>query len=323
MSRNMYAVWNKSPSSAERSQDPAHAANRILAGYFAPQLIKGDLALKKGQGIFTMGSCFAREIEHALRKRGFPIDSMDIPYLESGDFKGEDGKVSVGFFHRYNVPSMEQELRQAVGDMEFAEDRHLLVATGGGKVHDLNYGLTLPRLSLEGAVERRRMVRDMVARFRHSSVIVITLGLSEAWYHKPSELYCNAVAGDVLARQRKDFEFREVSYEQNLASLRAIVACLRRHHATGRYRLIVTVSPVPLQSTFGEDDIVLANFRAKATLRATADAICREAEEAIYFPSYEIAMFSDPALVWRPDMVHIQPQCVAHITETFINRFVV
>lgn len=321
MSRNPFSVWNKSASSAERSTDPDHAANRILDGFFTPQLIKGDLILERGQEVFTMGSCFAREIEHALRKRGFPIASMDIPYLETGDFRGEDGKVSTGFFHRYNMPSMEQEFRRAVDDMAFDEGNSLLVDVGN-VVHDFNYGPTLPRRDRAGAVARRRMSRVLVQRFTRSRVIIVTLGLCEAWFHKPSGLYCNSVAGDVLARRRDEFEFRVLGYEENLASLEAIRACIARHHVDGQYRLVVTVSPVPLQSTFSDDDIVVANCRAKTTLRAVVAAFCERHADVIYFPSYEIAMYSDPAFVWRPDRVHVRPECVAHITESFIGRFV-
>lgn len=269
-----------------------------------------------------MGSCFAREIEHALRKRGFPISSMDLDYLAQGDFLGVDGKVSTGFFHRYNVPSMEQEFRRAVNDMLFDESESLLVEVGG-VVYDLNYGPTLPRVIREKAVNRRMMARTLVGRFTKSRAIVVTLGLCEAWYHKPSGMYCNSIAGDILARKKKDFEFRLLGYNENLAALRSIGECISRHHSTGDYRLIVTVSPVPLQSTFTDDDIVVANYRSKAMLRSVADAFCEEHSNALYFPSYEIAMFSNSELVWRPDRVHIQPTCVAHITETFIERFVV
>jgi hypothetical protein len=322
MSRNPYSFWNKSPSSAQRSTDPDHAANRILDGYFTPRLIKGDLTLERSQDVFTMGSCFAREIEHALRRRGFTIASMDIPLLETGDFRGEDGKVSTGFFHRFNVPSMAQEFQRVVGDIEFDESRSLLVDVGNS-VYDLNYfGPTLPRRDRAGAVARRRMAGELVQRFTRSRVIIVTLGLCEAWYHKPSELYCNSVAGDVLARRRDEFEFREIGYEENLASLEVIRDSIAKHHIDGSYRFVVTVSPVPLLSTFSDDDIVVANCRAKTTLRAVAAAFCERHTDAIYFPSFEIAMYSNPELVWRPDRVHVRPECVAHITETFIGRFV-
>ena len=321
MSRNPYSLWNKSASSAERSSDPDNASNRILDDYFTPRLIKGDLVLTRSQDVFTMGSCFAREIEHALRKRGFPIASMDIPLLETGDFRSEDGKVSTGFFHRYNVPSMAQEFQRVVGDIDFDESRSLLVDVGN-TVHDLNYFGTLPRRDRAGTVARRRMAAELVKRFTRSRVIIVTLGLCEAWYHKPSGLYCNSVAGDVLARRREDFEFRVLGYEENLASLEAIGDSIARHHVDGLYRLVVTVSPVPLLSTFSDDDIVVANCRAKTTLRAVAAAFCERHPDAIYFPSFEIAMFSNPDLVWRPDRLHVRPECVAHITETFIDRFV-
>jgi hypothetical protein len=41
----------------------------------------------------------------------------------------------------------------------------------------------------------------------------------------------------------------------------------------------------------------------------------------VYFPSYEIAMNSNPELVWRPDRVHVRPECVRHIVNVFTERY--
>lgn len=79
---------------------------------------------------------FVRENQHALRRRGFTIAGMDIPILETGDFRGEDGKVSTVFFHRFNVLSMAQEFQRVVADIEFDESRSLLVDIGNS-VYDL------------------------------------------------------------------------------------------------------------------------------------------------------------------------------------------
>jgi hypothetical protein len=35
-----------------------------------------------------------------------------------------------------------------------------------------------------------------------------------------------------------------------------------------------------------------------------------------------MALYSNRELVWRPDRVHINPDCVARIVDTFIDRYV-
>lgn len=318
--KNPYNIWNKSPSSAERSVDPRHAANRIYDGLFVPQMLEESFRLRRGARVFTMGSCFARELEWALRKHGFDICSMPADALASPLLADATGKPSAGFFHRYNVPSMEIEFRRAVGDMDFDEARDLLVETSSGW-QDLNYGQTLERGSHEVAVERRRLAASMVRNFRDAELVVVTLGLAEAWYHLPSGMYCNGVTGDVLVRNRDEFEFRFIGFQENYEALERLYRCVERHHSTGDFNFVVTVSPVPLTQTFTDKDIVVANSQAKATLRTVAGEFCARQPRATYFPSYEIAMHSDPASVWRPDRIHVQPECVKHIVGTFQSHY--
>lgn len=319
--KNTYNVWNRSPSSAERSADPKHAANRIWEGYFVPQMLQAAFRLDPGVEVFTMGSCFAREIEWALRKHGFRISSMPADELNGSWFLDEAGKPSVGFFHRYNVPSMELEFRRAVGDIAFDEAVDLVIESGGGTYYDLNYGPTLPRGGLDVLLARRQSARRMVANFVRARLIIVTLGLTEAWFHRPSGMYCNSVVGESLVRRKDEFEFHFIGFEQNLAALTRLYECVERHHVTGDFNFVVTVSPVPLNQTFTDCDIVLANAQAKATLRAVAGEFCAGRRRAVYFPSYEIAMYSDPSLVWRPDRIHIQPECVKHIVGTFTRHY--
>jgi hypothetical protein len=145
--------------------------------------------------------------------------------------------------------------------------------------------------------------------------------MTEAWFHLPSKMYCDGVAGDLLARHRDEFAFRNIDYSENLDSLQRIYNFIERSHLDGDYTLFVTVSPIPLQTTFSEDDIVVANATSKATLRAAAAEFCRANSKAVYFPSYEIAMYSDPALVWRPDGLHIDKACIRHITGVFSSQY--
>lgn len=319
--KNPWNTWNASPSTDVRSSDPRHASNRIRTGYYTPKCLPASFSISQGARVFTMGSCFARELEWALRARGFDICSMPTDLLDAAELQSTDGSPPSRFFHRYNLPSMELEFRRSVGDLPFDERRDLLVETGTG-VYDLNYGNALPRGDLDLAVRRRELSRAMVANFATADLIVVTLGLAEAWWHRPSGMFCNSIAGDVAARNRDDFEFHFIGYDENLASLERLYRCLQSHHRTGDFHLLVTVSPVPLTQTFTSDDIVVANSRAKSTLRAVAGAFCDRHANATYFPSYEVAMFSDPAVVWKADTVHVLPECVKHIISTFSEQYI-
>jgi GSCFA family protein len=320
--RHPYSDWNISPSTADRSSDPNDASNRIFDGFFVPQCLPEAPRIRREDPVFTMGSCFARELETILDRQKFTVSSLDKAALSNTELWGDSMKNTMGFFHRYNTPSMELEFRRALGDSDFREDKDLLIQLLSGAVLDLHYAPRLPRANREVVIARRAASRAIVERAKRAKAIIITLGLTEAWFHLPSKRYTNAVNGEALGRRRKEFELRKIGFEENLRSLNAILDCLKRKHETGDFTLFVTVSPVPIQNSFDEADIVVSNTRAKATLRAVADEFCSAHKQAIYFPSYEIAMQSNPAKVWRPDRVHINPECVRHIVSVFTNRYV-
>ena len=157
---------------------------------------------------------------------------MDLNRLSDATVWGPDRKAQSGFFNRYNTPSMETEFRRAVGEIDFDEGKSLLVEMAGGRCHDLNYSAPLPRLDHTGAVKRRQAALGLVANFRQAKAVILTLGLTEAWFHKPSGLYCNAIMADVLRRFPDDFEFRVIGYDENMRTLENIRECITRHHET-------------------------------------------------------------------------------------------
>jgi hypothetical protein len=104
------------------------------------------------------------------------------------------------------------------------------------------------------------------------------------------------------------------------ACLEAIHDLLRRRHLDGRFQMVMTVSPAPLSATFTDQDIVVANAESKAVLRAAA-AFTAGREDVHYFPSYEMAAYSSPALAWRPDRVHVTGKLTRHIVKTFMRAY--
>lgn len=73
--------------------------------------------------------------------------------------------------------------------------------------------------------------------------------------------------------------------------------------------------------TFSGQDVVVANERSKATLRAAADTFCTDNPGVRYFPSYELVRFSDTEVAWRPDRVHVQRRMVEHVVGNFVDAY--
>lgn len=323
VNKNKFKAWNKSDSSSIRGDSPEIAANRIFDGFYEPRNIGFEASDKfsKADGIFTMGSCFARELESAFNADGFNILSIDHEALQSPEFGDSDGKSRSGFFHRYNLGAMCQEFQRAFDELDFKEEATLLVETHPNEFADLNYTDQPARLNLEGVIKRRAISKQMVKNVAHAKVIILTLGLTEAWFSKADNLYANSVPADIIARHRADYECRHISYEENFNFLESIYGLLKKHHVDGDFHLFVTVSPVPLRHTFAQEDIVIANMCAKSTLRAVANEFIKGKANVSYFPSYEIVMYSNRDMVWRPDRIHINKECVKFIVQNFKHNY--
>jgi hypothetical protein len=86
-------------------------------------------------------------------------------------------------------------------------------------------------------------------------------------------------------------------------------------------KIIVTVSPVAMKSTFTGEDIVLANSYSKSTLLSAARRFARNNDNVDYFPSYEIVTCSERGLAYRADYRHVSTGIVAVIMDTFFWNY--
>lgn len=322
---NDRALWH-SADTLEKSTNERDASRRILDGFADIRSGYTGTRLVKDDAVFTMGSCFAREIEHALRQRGGNVVSISPAAIAGPEFSGvKRGKTSqlTSFFHRYTPRSMWHEFHAAFDELPSWDiGRSLLFELDSDSYSDLNYVLPAGAdTSLAGTLKRRMIARDLVRTAETAKVVVVTLGLIESWRHVPSGLYANRFDPKVALRHRDDFEFELADFDDTMTCLEEIYQLVRSRHTTGDFRFVVTVSPVPLGSTFTTKDIVVANMDSKSTLRAAAYAFVSRHPNSFYFPSYEMVTYSDPVKAWRPDRMHVMPEMVGHIMSTFISEY--
>jgi hypothetical protein len=314
--------WNGAASTDSPSGDPDDASSRIFGPFarIAPAYDGPRLGLT--DPVFAMGSCFAREIETALIGRGGNVVSID-DRIDRPEFKDARGRQRTTFFHRYTPRSMLQEFQQCFEEAAgWSEDALLFRQAKSEAVSDLNY------CSFEGADEsdaavriRRGLARQLVRHAAKAKMVILTLGLIEAWRHKPSGLWANAPAPGVLARHARDFELVLLDVVDTVECLETIHDLLKRRHQDGDFQLVVTVSPVPMSATFTAQDIVVANAESKAVLRAAAGAFAADRQGVHYFPSYEMVTMTDPAEAWRPDRLHVNGKITRAIVKAFMAAY--
>lgn len=317
LKKNAESKWTRGGASDVRSSAPRDAANRVFDSYADVRPSYSGPLHDRDAAVFAMGSCFAREIEHALRRRGGNVISLDDSFRVPA-FEGPSGH-STGFFHRYTPTSMAQEFRRAFGLLDNWNPERSLIHVAGERYLDMNFPDVGAPATLGAIVERRAISSALVRKVVDAEIVILTLGLTEGWIEVDTGLAINAIPGVALMADRDAYALEQIGFTQSIAALTDIVEIIRAHHHSGQFRLFVTVSPVPLTSTFTDDDIIIANMRSKSTLRAAAAAFVDMCTEAEYFPSYELVNYSRTDLAWRPDRVHVNPLMVRHIMTRFID----
>jgi hypothetical protein len=278
-----------------------------------PFTLRGD------ERVFCIGSCFARSIENALERLGFEVLSLmpDLPRSPNRD------RSDRGMFNKYNVATILNELRWALGEGKPYRHEDVLIAPPGDRLLQ-DYQLAGPGYSEEPGFARafREGFNAAFARVREADLVILTLGLSEIWLDTATGLHLNAAPLEHLVRAYPGrYELHVMDVAQTLAQLEEIDRLLVAHLESG-FRLMVTVSPVPLWSTFRDQDVLTANTYSKAVLRVAAEAFVAARAHASYFPSFEFAQLSHPTLVYsREDFRHVDARFVDYIMQSALQQY--
>lgn len=287
----------------ETSRYPNKTDPRFRDGMLFPS-VKPSFELQAGQRIFTIGSCFARNVEDFLTDFDVPTRRFSVP-------KSEWASRPNGLLNEYNAGTIGQRMTWAIEGRATADMPGTLV----GPEDDTQDLLlpTAPGVDRTRALERRREIDAVYAELPGSRAITITLGLTECWYDSETATFLNRMPpAAMLRRDGGRYRFCNLEFDECVAHLEkamgAVLGDRDRH-------IILTVSPVPLQTTFTGQDCVTANARSKAVLRAVADRLCKTfAGRADYFPSYEIAL-SGGLRAFCDDNVHVRVPVVRRIVD--------
>lgn len=297
---------------------PAGSRNRLLPDY--EPILRPRFKLQRGAKIFTIGSCFARNIEEHLGLMGFDVPALSL------SVPPEEWSPAPSIVDKFTPPSALQEIERTL-EMLQHPDRieqiidDVLFPSTDGRVIDLELRQFMP-VSRQRAHERRRHIFEIFANAFDADCVVITLGLVECWVDRTTGRAIQEAPHALALRRAKDrFALKILSYPEVLAASERMVRLLIEH---GRpdVKILMTVSPVPLQATFSGTDVVMANCYSKSTLRAVAQVLHETFEQVDYFPSYEMVTLSRAPRVWKPDLVHVEPEFVARVVDVFARAYV-
>ena len=259
--------------------------------------------------IFTIGSCFAREIELRLiqKKMNVPAAKFTLP-------AGEFPHPSPHILNEYNAGTIFQRVNSALGIFNYSKDAGIEEIDGG--FIDLFLHIHQKPVSLDRLLERRIEISDLYQNLTDSDVAVITLGLVEAWYDNLHQCYLNKAPSKKTVRDHLNrYEFHRMDVDDILRYTYPSVEGILSNQKT---KILLTVSPVPIEATFTGNDAIIANYYSKSALRVASQILSENFERLIYFPSYEIAM-SNGSNSFTDDNVHVQAETVNTIMKALLE----
>jgi hypothetical protein len=270
--------------------------------------------VQSGEAIFTIGSCFARNVENELVRRGFKVPVRDLFRRE--EFHGLD----VGIINNYGTPSIYNEIAWAFGEQEFDPEDHIVELTKG-KFVDLHLSPTMRPESREIVLLRREAAFSATRTAKNCRVVIMTLGLTEVWFDTKTGFYLNVMPRPSLMSKEPDrFQLHVLNYDETFLYLdKAIQALMRNGHP--ELQVLLTVSPVPLTVTHRPVDVLVANMYSKSALRVAAETAVATYPFVTYYPSYESVTLSDRRRAFDDDLRHVTTELISINVSRMIDAY--
>ena len=245
-------------------------------GHLIPQ-VDPRFKIAKSDKIFTVGACFTFNIAKVLNDLGctMVVDDYVAQHPELGD----------SLLTEYNPGTIKQRLNAAFGLFRYDDDAGIEAADPG--FVDLFLFNGAPALERERLLERRSTIDALYKQVQGSDVVVVTLGLVEAWFDSQFNCYLNrAPSLGELRNAPYRYRFRRFDYADSLEMTDNIIRLLVK---AGIGRILLNVSPIPMITTFSGKDAIVANSFSASMLRCVAEKLWETYPEVDYLPTYEMA----------------------------------
>lgn len=273
-------------------------------------------AISETDTIVTMGSCFAQHIATVLRERG-----LNVPFFDTTD-NIKSKTYSANYGNIYTVSQALQLVEEVAGKRpvleEFwpLEDGYIDAVRPNVFEHPVKTKDELSKLRNTHLAAVRKALEEL-------DVLVFTLGLTEAWILENSGRTLPVAPGVVAG----DFDpvlhtFHNFTHDEILSDLDALCQEIKALRDGKDFKLILTVSPVPLTATYENQHVLKSTTYSKAVLRVVAEEFVRSNTFADYFPSFELV--NNPAAkgtYFEANMRSVRPEAVDVVMLHFLNAY--
>lgn len=275
--------------------------------------------------VTTMGSCFAQHLARHLQRSGLRYhvtetapEGMDPAAAEARQY----GLFSARYGNVYTVAQAVQLFERAFGDL--APSERPWRRRDGALVDPFRPLVEPDGFADEDALEASRDVHLAATRrvFEEADVLVLTLGLTEAWRSRVDGVVVAAAPGAAgEPTGAGGHEFVNFDVDEVRSGLRRL--CEMARSVNPSVRVLLTVSPVPLIATYEPRHVLVSTVASKSILRVAADEVSRRLDWVDYFPSYEIiASATSDRDYFAPDRREVSELGVAHVMRCFSRHFI-
>lgn len=292
--------------------DIGDAGNRLMPETWPH--VTASFTIPPGSQVFTIGSCFARNVEKTLQNLGYYLPTLELYEPEKGPTPVDNGVIN-----KYSPPGIYQELAWTAdmlarnAEVTLENCREMILPVGDGKIVDVYLNSTA--CTEEQFLKRRKVIYNIFRHAFDSPYVTITLGLIENWYDTETGRYIQEMPFDrrqvYKAALAGRFELHQLGYEEAYDYTRKSVELLKKLNPA--VKILITTSPVSLRRTFTKDDVILANSFSKCMLRTVCGMIARNFDNVDYFPSYENVMLTRDWSVFGKDFIHVSTSFVSKI----------
>jgi hypothetical protein len=269
----------------------------------------------------SAGSCFASNVRRYLEAADYrytvtesphPLwpEGIEEPYYEA--FSARYGNI-------YTPRQMAQLLERALGMFQPAEEYWEI---DGTLIDPFRPGLRHRARSVaEFRALTKQHLRAVLQAVERSSVLVFTLGLTEAWISVDDGAVfpaCPGTVAGVFAPERH--KLRNFGVDEVTADLVRMISLARTINPD--LKCILTVSPVPLVATASGRHVLVATTYSKAVLRVAADSVSRMLPDVAYFPAYELVTGPQAAgHAYEADLRNVTERAVSDVMAAFFATF--
>lgn len=274
------------------------APNNIYTTAFSEREItlKISKIINKDDKIFTMGSSFSEDVRDFLQESGFTC----VPHYNRIQF--DRARISIDtlpdrqHINFYNTFTILQQLEQIIGTWKQSKNDFWApkkvskrsVSWDDRPVYQDPYKHRVFGKTPEDLHSALELINDeMRSSFEEATAFIFTFSTTEVFRNK---LNGNIVA-QYPSHDSRTSSDETVHYQstviENIENLRSMVRLIRERKPNAP--IFLTVSPVPLERTFGTSDIIVANCEGKSILRAAVGQVTNEFDNVFYVPFFEYA----------------------------------